>query len=143
MRTVDTAQYQQRLDTYDFDMIVASWGQSLSPGNEQRDFWGSQAATTDGTRNYVGIRNPAVDALIDRVISAPDRDSLIHRTRALDRVLLWNHYVIPHWHISMYRVAYWDKFRTPEIPPRYSLGVETWWIDPALEARLAKRKRGM
>ena len=143
VRTVDTAQYQQRLDTYDFDMIVASWGQSLSPGNEQRDFWGSQAATTDGTRNYVGIRNPAVDALIDRVISAPDRDSLIHRTRALDRVLLWNHYVIPHWHISMYRVAYWDKFRAPETPPKYSLGLDTWWIDPALEARLAKRKRSM
>ena len=143
VRTVDTAQYQQRLDTYDFDMIVASWGQSLSPGNEQRDFWGSQAATTDGTRNYVGIRNPAIDALIDRVISAPDRDSLIHRTRALDRVLLWNHYVIPHWHISMYRVAYWDKFRAPETPPKYSLGLDTWWIDPALEARLAERKRSM
>jgi len=143
VRTVDTAQYQQRLDTYDFDMIVASWGQSLSPGNEQRDFWGSQAATTDGTRNYVGLRDPAIDALIDRVISAPDRDSLIHYTRALDRVLLWNHYVIPHWHISMYRVAYWDKFRAPETPPRYSLGLDTWWIDPALEARLAERKRGM
>jgi microcin C transport system substrate-binding protein len=143
VRTVDTAQYQQRLDTYDFDMIVASWGQSLSPGNEQRDFWGSQAATTDGTRNYVGIRDPAIDALIDLVISAPDRDSLIHRTRALDRVLLWNHYVIPHWHISMYRVAYWDKFRAPETPPRYSLGLDTWWIDPALEASLAERKRGM
>lgn len=143
VRTVDTAQYQQRLDTYDFDMIVASWGQSLSPGNEQRDFWGSQAATTDGTRNYVGIRNPAIDVLIDRVISAPDRDSLIHHTRALDRVLLWHHYVIPHWHISMYRVAYWDKFRAPETPPKYSLGLDTWWIDPALEARLAERKRGL
>jgi microcin C transport system substrate-binding protein len=143
VRTVDTAQYQQRLDTYDFDMIVASWGQSLSPGNEQRDFWGSQAATTDGTQNYVGIRDPAIDALIDLVISASDRNSLIHRTRALDRVLLWNHYVIPHWHISMHRVAYWDKFRTPEIPPKYSLGVNTWWIDPGLEARLAERKRTM
>lgn len=143
VRTVDTAQYQQRLDTYDFDMIVASWGQSLSPGNEQRDFWGSQAATTDGTQNYVGIRDPAIDALIDLVISASDRNSLIHRTRALDRVLLWNHYVIPHWHISMHRVAYWDKLRTPEIPPKYSLGVNTWWIDPGLEARLAERKRTM
>lgn len=143
VRTVDTAQYQQRLDTYDFDMIVASWGQSLSPGNEQRDFWGSQAATTEGTRNYVGIRDSAVDALIDRVISSPDRNSLIHHTRALDRVLLWNHYVIPHWHISMYRVVYWDKFRAPETPPRYSLGLDTWWIDPALEASLAERKRGV
>jgi microcin C transport system substrate-binding protein len=141
VRTVDTAQYQQRLDTYDFDMIVASWGQSLSPGNEQRDFWGSQAATTDGTRNYVGMHDPAIDALIELVISAPDRDSLIHRTRALDRVLLWNHYVIPHWHISMHRVAYWDKFRAPAIPPKYSLGVNTWWIDPSLEASLAERKR--
>jgi microcin C transport system substrate-binding protein len=143
VRTVDTAQYQQRLDTYDFDMIVASWGESLSPGNEQRDFWGSQAAATPGTRNYVGIRDPAIDAVIDLVISAPDRDSLIHRTHALDRVLLWNHYVLPNWLISMYRVAYWDKFRTPETPPRYGLGLDTWWIDPALESSLAERKRGV
>jgi microcin C transport system substrate-binding protein len=141
VRTVDTAQYQQRLDTYDFDMIVAVWGQSLSPGNEQRDFWGSQAASTDGTRNYVGIRDPAIDALIELVIAAPDRDSLVQRTRALDRVLLWNHYVIPHWHFSMHRVVYWDKFRTPETSPKYSLGVDTWWIDPSLEARLVERKR--
>lgn len=143
VRTVDTAQYQQRLDTFDFDMIVMVWGQSLSPGNEQRDFWGTQAASTEGTRNYVGIRDPAIDALIEQIITAPDRHSLLQRTRALDRVLLWNHFVIPHYHISAYRVAYWDKFRTPETPPKYSLGLNTWWIDPSAEASLAERKRTM
>jgi microcin C transport system substrate-binding protein len=143
VRTVDTAQYQQRLDTFDFDMIVMVWGQSLSPGNEQRDFWGTQAASTEGTRNYVGIRDPAIDALIEQVITAPDRHSLLQRTRALDRVLLWNHFVIPHYHISAYRVAYWDKFRTPETPPKYSLGLNTWWIDTSAEASLAERKRTM
>ncbi len=141
VRTIDTAQYQRRLETFDFDMLVASWGQSLSPGNEQRNFWSTKAAEIDGSRNFMGIRDPAIDALIDLIISAPDRDSLIQRTRALDRVLLWNHYAIPHWHISVYRVAYWDKFRTPETPPKYSLGLNTWWIDPALETSLVERKR--
>ncbi len=143
VRTVDTAQYQRRLDTYDFDMTITTWRQSLSPGNEQRDFWGSKTADIQGSRNLAGIKHPVVDALIDLVISAPDRDSLIHRTRALDRVLLWNYYVIPQWHISAYRVAYWDKFRSPAIQPKYSLGVQTWWIDPALAGSLDERKRAV
>jgi microcin C transport system substrate-binding protein len=140
VRTVDTAQYQQRLDTYDFDMIVHTWGQSLSPGNEQRNFWHSEAAAVPGTQNLAGIREPVVDSLIDLVIAAPDRDSLITRTRALDRVLLWGYYVVPQWHISAYRVLYWDKFGIPDITPKYSLGFDTWWIDPEREARLAQRK---
>ena len=140
VRTVDTSQYQQRTDSFDFDMIVGSWGQSLSPGNEQRYYWHSLAADINGSRNFPGIRDAVVDALIDEVISAPDRESLINRTRAMDRVLLWNHYVIPHWHLAAYRVLYWDKFGTPEIMPKYDLGVQYWWIDPKLEATLAERR---
>jgi len=109
VRVVDSSQYQQRLDTFDFDMVVHSFGQSLSPGNEQRDFWGSQAATRNGSRNLVGVQDPVVDELIDMVIQAPSREELVHRTRALDRVLLWHHFVVPNWHIGYFRVAYWHR----------------------------------
>ena len=125
---------------FDFDMIVDVFPQSLSPGNEQRDFWGSAAADEKGSRNTIGIKDPVVDSLIDLVISAPDRESLIYRTRALDRVLLWGFYVIPHWHIRSFRVAYWDKFDRPKVSPKYSLGFETWWIDPVKEASLLAKK---
>ena len=106
-------QYENRLRNWDFDIITASWGQSLSPGNEQRDFWGSQAADQPGSRNYVGIKNPAVDALIERVIFAKDRDELVAATKALDRVLLWNHYVVPQWTYRKARTARWDRFGRP------------------------------
>lgn len=142
VRTVDTAQYQKRLEEFDFDMIVDVFPESLSPGNEQRDFWGSAAAGENGSRNTIGIKDPVVDALIDLVISAPDRKSLIYRTKALDRALLWGHYVIPHWHIQYFRVAYWNKFGRPEITPKYALGFDTWWIDPQKEQRLRERKAG-
>jgi microcin C transport system substrate-binding protein len=140
VRTVDAAQYEKRQDDFDFDMIVVVWGQSLSPGNEQRDFWGSQAAGERGSRNLAGIKDPAVDRLIDLLIQSPDRPSLVARTRALDRVLLWGHYVIPHWHIRAFRVAYWEKFGRPTVSPRYALGFDTWWVDAAKEAALARRK---
>jgi microcin C transport system substrate-binding protein len=140
VRVVDSAQYQNRIDGFDFDMTVFVWSQSLSPGNEQRDFWGSKAADTPGTRNVVGIRDPVVDRLIDLVIAAPDRKSLVDRTRALDRVLLWGHYVIPHWHIRAWRVAYWDRFARPAVAPKYAFGLDTWWVDPAKDAALARRK---
>ena len=143
VRTVDVSQYQKRLDNFDFDMIVMSIGQSLSPGNEQRDFWTSAKADEPGGRNYAGVRDPVVDALVDLVISAPDRASLIYRTQALDRVLLWGHYVIPNWHTRVFRVAYWNKFARPVIPPKYSLGFNTWWVDPAKLAVLAERKPAM
>lgn len=140
IRTVDTSQYEFRVENFDFDMIVGGWGQSLSPGNEQRDFWSSAAAETPGSRNTVGIKDPVVDELVELVISAPDRDSLVARTRALDRVLLWGHYVIPQWHITYFRVAYWDKLVRPAIQPKYQLGLMSWWVDPAkaktLEARV-------
>jgi len=138
VRTVDTAQYQNRVDEYDFDMITASLGQSLSPGNEQRDFWSSEAADIPGSRNVIGVRDPVVDELIELIISAPTRESLIARTRALDRVLLWGYYVVPNWHIQAYRVVYWNKFGRPETPPKYALAMQsTWWIDPAKAAALA------
>ncbi len=129
VRTVDAAQYQKRVEEFDYDVVVDVFGQSLSPGNEQRDLWGSAAAAEPGSRNTIGLKDPVVDALVDLVISAPDRASLIHRTRALDRVLLWGHYVIPHWHIRAFRVAYWDKFGRPGTSPKYSLGFDTWWVD--------------
>jgi microcin C transport system substrate-binding protein len=140
VRTVDAAQYEKRQDDFDFDMIVTVWAQSLSPGNEQRDFWGSQAAGERGSRNLAGIKDPAVDRLIDLLIQAPDRAGLVARTRALDRVLLWGYYVIPHWHIRAFRVAYWDKFGRPTVAPRFALGFDTWWIDAQKEAALARRK---
>jgi len=140
VRTVDTAQYQKRMENFDYDMTVEVWGQSLSPGNEQRDFWSSHAATTKGSRNTAGVSDPVVDRLIELVIQAPDRSSLIARTRSLDRVLLWGFYCIPNWHIRAYRVAYWDKFGRPQIVPKYSLGFDTWWVDAKKDAALAQRK---
>jgi microcin C transport system substrate-binding protein len=140
VRTADTAQYQKRTDDFDFDMIVAVWGQSLSPGNEQRDFWSTTAAATPGSRNLAGIKDPAVDRLIDLVIAAPDRKGLVARTQALDRVLLWGAYVIPQWHINIFRVVYWDKFGRPAINPRFALGFPTWWVDAQKEAALGKRR---
>lgn len=140
IRTVDTSQYENRVDQFDFDMIVGGWGQSLSPGNEQRDFWTSKAADTPGSRNTVGIHDPAVDELVEMVIGAPSRQALIDRTRALDRMLLWNFYVIPQWHTRVYRVAYWDKFIHPEVTSKYSLGFDTWWIDSEKAQAIASSK---
>ncbi|TVQ99122.1 MAG: ABC transporter substrate-binding protein [Desulfovibrionales bacterium] len=129
VRTVDATQYQNRMNDFDFDMTVGLFPQSLSPGNEQRDFWTSAAAATPGSRNIAGVRDPVVDELVDLVIAAPDRESLVTRTRALDRVLLWGHYVVPHWHSRVFRVAYWDKFARPETNPRYGLALDAWWIN--------------
>ena len=137
---VDAAQAQKREDEFDFDMTVDVFRQSLSPGNEQRDYWGSEAAGLRGSRNTAGIKDPVVDRLIDLVIAAPDRPALVARTRALDRVLLWGHYVIPHWHLRTFRVVYWDKFARPAVSPKYQLGFDTWWVDPQKEAALARRK---
>ena len=129
LRTIDSSQYQKRIESFDFDMIVFTFSQSLSPGNEQRNFWGSDAADTNGSRNVIGIKNDVIDSLIEKLINAKDREDLITITRALDRVLLWNYYVIPQWHISAYRVLYWDMFDQPKQKPKYSLGFDTWWIN--------------
>jgi microcin C transport system substrate-binding protein len=140
VRTVDTAQYQKRVEDFDFDMTVVVWPESLSPGNEQRDNWNSAQASVPGSRNYAGIRDAAVDKLVDLLIQAPDRPSLVARTRALDRVLLWGFYVIPQWHITSFRVVFWDKFDRPRVSPKYALGFDTWWVDAKKEAALARRK---
>ncbi len=140
MRTVDPSQYQNRLDSFDFDMIVNVWGQSLSPGNEQRDFWSCDAKDMPGSRNYAGICDPAVDFLVDTIIQAPSRAALIDATRALDRVLLWNHYVIPHWHTTTQRLARWDIFDRPDIMPQYGIDLWAWWIDPDRAAAVAGRR---
>ena len=143
VRTVDTSQYQNRLDQYDFDMVVGSFGQSLSPGNEQRDFWGSASARTPGGRNLIGIEDPAIDELIEQIIAAPDREALIDRVRALDRILLWSHYLIPHWHIQTTRIAYWNKFGQPATVPPYGIDIDAWWIDPAKAAAVAAGKASL
>lgn len=134
VRTVDTAQYQSRTDSFDFDAIIRTFGQSLSPGNEQRDFWGSYNVDVDGSRNVIGINDPVVDKLIDEIIAATDRESLVAVSRALDRVLLWNHYVVPQWHIPYFRVAYWDRFGRTDFAPEYGLPIMAWWIDPDKDA---------
>jgi microcin C transport system substrate-binding protein len=141
VRTVDPAQYENRLRNWDFDIIVAVWPESLSPGNEQRDYWGSQAADTLGSRNYIGIKNPAVDALVDRVIFAKDRAELVAATRALDRVLLWNHYVVPQYSIDQTRTARWDRFGHPGVLPKYAEPAfpTVWWWDAEKAARIGTR----
>jgi microcin C transport system substrate-binding protein len=128
VRTVDTAQYKNRLDHFDFDMVVHVWGQSQSPGNEQLGFWGSESADEPGGQNLAGIKNPAVDSLVEAVIAAPDREALVARTRALDRVLLWNHYVVPQWHLGLDRIAWWDKFGMPDVVPAGGVQPMTWWV---------------
>lgn len=131
-RIVDTTNYVRIIRDFDYDMIIGGFSQSSSPGNEQRDYWFSQFADHKGSQNSAGIKDPIVDALIDKVVSADSRDDLIAACRALDRVLLWNHFVIPQWHINTHRIAYWNKFARPAIAPIYGdVGFMTWWIDPA------------
>ncbi len=141
LRVVDAAQYQNRLQTYDFDMVVSGWPQSLSPGNEQREFFGSDAAEREGGRNLAGVRDPAVDILIEDLIASPDRETLIARTKALDRVLLWSFYAIPMFHSKTDRFAFWNRFGYPENPPMMGTNPNIWWIDPELDAALKRKGR--
>ena len=115
-------------------------GQSLSPGNEQDNYWSCKAAETSGARNYMGICNPAIDKLIRLVIEAPDRNQLIYSTRALDRALLWGHYLVPHWHINYYRLSHWNKFSRLDITPKYCLGLFTWCSDYAKQNTMMENK---
>ena len=140
IKTVDSAQYQRQSETFDYDIIVGNWGQSLSPGNEQRDFWGSEAADKNGSRNAVGIKNPAIDKLVDGIIFSKDRAGLTTACKALDRALIWNHYVVPMWYIPYQRTARWDRFGKPAKLPDYNLGFPgIWWWD---DAKAAKVKAG-
>jgi microcin C transport system substrate-binding protein len=142
VRSVDTAQYQNRIQQFDFDVIFPPpLAQGLAPGNEQRDFWGSQAADTPGSSNYFGIKNPAVDTLIDRIIFAKSRKEVVAVTRALDRVLLWNHYAVPLYFNWKAWTARWDRFGKPPVLPRYAEpGFPTvWWWDAERAAKVGSR----
>ncbi|WP_213741346.1 extracellular solute-binding protein [Bradyrhizobium sp. dw_411] len=141
VRTIDPTQYENRLRTWDFDVVTSSWPESLSPGNEQREYWGSQAADTAGSRNIIGIKNPAIDKLIERVIFTKDRDDLVAATKALDRVLLWNHYVVPQWNYTKVRTAHWDRFGRPSKMPEYGASAfpAIWWFDADKAAKIGKR----
>jgi microcin C transport system substrate-binding protein len=141
IRIVDDAQYQNRLRGFDFDMIIDQWGESLSPGNEQREFWGSQTADQPGSRNTMGIKNPAIDALIEKVIFAKDRPTLVAATRALDRVLLWNFYLVPQFTYGFSRYARWDRFSHFDPMPKYGRSglPSLWWFDADKAARIGKR----
>lgn len=130
IRTIDPTQYQNRVMDYDFDIIVHSFGQSLSPGNEQRNYWSAENADRPGGRNLIGIKNPAIDKLVEHIIFAPNRATQITATRALDRVLLAHHFVVPHWHIPTHRLAYWHNISRPDNLPLYSHGFPSiWWAN--------------
>jgi microcin C transport system substrate-binding protein len=141
VRVVDSSQYVNRLRSRNFDVIVSSWIQSLSPGNEQRIYFGSESADREASRNYAGIKDPAVDAKIERVIFARDREELVAATKALDRVLLWNHFVIPTWTIDSTRTARWDRFSRPPTLPRYNEPhfPFIWWFDADKAAKTGAR----
>ncbi len=141
VRTIDPTQYENRLRSWDFDVVISLWGESLSPGNEQREFWGSAAADMAGSRNVVGIKNPAIDRLIERVIYTRDRDDLVAATKALDRVLLWNHYVVPQYTYSKVRTARWDRFGRPNELPKYGQSgwPLIWWYDAERAAKIGGR----
>ncbi len=140
LRIVDPTQAQNRENTFDFDMITTTLGQSESPGNEQRDYWSSKAADRHGSQNFAGIKDPVVDALVERIIFATDREDLIAATHALDRVLLWGHYVVPQHTRGEVWLAYWDKFGIPEKQPDYiGPDIDSWWIDPEKEAVLSAK----
>ena len=138
VRTVDTAQYQNRRNVYDFDMLIYRWGMSLSPGNEQAFYWGAAAAGQEGTRNYPGVRDPVVDSLIKRMTNVRSREEFVDTIRAMDRVLLWGHYFVPLYHRNDDYVAYWDKFGWPEVTPLYGAVVEAWWEDAVKAAALRR-----
>nr|WP_228704311.1 extracellular solute-binding protein [Marinobacter daqiaonensis] len=127
LRLVDTNQYVQRVRSFDYDIITQVMPQSNSPGNEQRDFWHSSMVDVQGSRNYMGVRSPVVDELVEMVIQAPNREELVYRTRALDRVLLQGHYVIPQWHLSTDRIAYWSFLERPEETPKNGVDINNWW----------------
>ncbi len=127
-RTIDAAQYQNRVDNFDYDMTVMVIPQSSSPGNEQKEFFGSDRADMEGSRNYIGIKDPVVDALIEKIVAAKTREELVTLCSALDRILQWGYYMVPNWYLSAWRIAYWDQFNKPDTVPAYGLSVtDTWW----------------
>ena len=142
VRTVDPSQYQKLTDAFDFDMTMTVWGESEVPGNEQLDYWSCQAAKSDGSQNLAGVCSPAVDALVQKVVTAQSREDLLTAAHALDRVLLWGWYVVPNWHLASHRIAYWDRFARPPQPMRTGYSFDDWWIDPAKDAALRAARDG-
>ena len=138
VRTVDSSQYQARMLNYDFDMIKASWNVSLSPGNEQQFYWGSEVGKKDGSKNYDGVNSPVVDSLIETLIGAKTREELTTAIHALDRVLLWGHYVIPLYHSNTDRIAYWNFLEFPDEIPLYGLVIESWWANSEKASKLQR-----
>ncbi len=143
LRIIDQTQYINRLNNFDFDVTTSMFQQSDSPGNEQRDFWSSRAADTPGSRNLMGIKNPVVDALVDKIIFAKDRDDLVAATHALDRVLLWNYYAVPQYYRAVIWLAYWNKFGIPDKQPAYiGADIDSWWIDEDKAKALSAKYKG-
>ena len=140
LRTVDVSQYEQRMQNFDYDMTVSVIAQSLSPGNEQREFFGSAAADNPGSQNLMGIKSKVIDQLIEELIASPTRADLVAHVHALDRVLQYGYYLVPQYHLGSYWVAYWDKFRRPETSPKYTPGLETWWVDTGAEQAIETKK---
>lgn len=136
VRIVDTAQFVNRVNTFDFEMVSAIWAQSDSPGNEQRDFWSSETATVEGSRNLAGVSSPVVDALIEEIIRADSREDLVTAVRALDRVLQWTFYLVPHYHEERDRLIYWNRFGMPAVTASSGPSIQRWWIDPEKDAAL-------
>jgi microcin C transport system substrate-binding protein len=142
VRTIDDAQFENRLRAFDFDIVIGTWPESLSPGNEQQEYWGSRSADRPGSRNLIGIKNPAVDKLIERLVFANSREELVAATKALDRVLLWNNYIVPQWTYSKQRTARWDRFSHPDKLPEYGAAAfpTVWWWDAAKAAKIGGRQ---
>jgi microcin C transport system substrate-binding protein len=143
VRTVDPAQFQRLIDTYDYDMIVIALDESESPGNEQTGYWTCASAKPEGGYNLMGVCNPVIDDLVRQVVTAPDRAHLIVACHALDRVLLAGWYVVPHWYLQSVRVAYWDRFGHPDKPVRTGLAFDSWWIDPKEAAATDAARRSV
>ena len=138
IRTVDSSQYQARMLNYDFDMIKSSWRVSLSPGNEQQFYWGSEVGKKNGSKNYAGVNSLVVDDLIEKLIGAKTREELTTAIHALDRVLLWGHYVIPLYHSNTDRIAYWNFLEYPDTIPLYGIVIESWWANPDKASKLQR-----
>jgi microcin C transport system substrate-binding protein len=130
LRTVDRAQYKQRLDQFDFDMILMTLNQSLSPGLEQWQYFHSSQAGIKGSKNYAGVSSPVIDSLLNQLLAAQSRDEQLAAARALDRVLLWQHYSIPNWYLDYHRLAYRNRFNRVTTPT-YTLGLRAWWLKPS------------
>jgi microcin C transport system substrate-binding protein len=134
LRTVDRAQYKQRLDQFDFDMILMTLDQTLSPGLEQWQYFHSSQVAVKGSKNYAGVANPVVDHLLEQLLAAQTRDEQLAAGKALDRVLLWQHYIIPNWYLNYHRLAYRNRFAFVTTPP-YTLGLSSWWLKPSEKAQ--------